>query len=50
MFAFNVSKATVSNGQCGGMMGDVAITRSEVAEADDDVFVLKGHVQLEDMV
>lgn len=33
------------------MMGDVVIMRSEVADADDDdMFVLKGRGQLEDVV
>lgn len=50
MFGFNVFKATVSVRQCGEIMGDVVIMRSEVADADDDMFVLKGRGQLEDVV
>lgn len=50
MFGFNVSKATVSVRQCGKTMGGVVLVRSEVADADDDMFVLKGRGQLEDVV
>lgn len=50
MFGFNVSKATVSVRQCGEEMGDAVVMVTEVADADDDMVVLKGRGQLEDVL
>lgn len=50
MFGFNVSKATVSVGQCVQTTGGAVLVRSEVADADDDMLVLKGRGQTEDVV
>lgn len=50
MFAFNVSKETVSVRQCGEGMGDAVVMVTEVADADDDMVALKGRGQLEDVL